>query len=65
MQPDEALYAGDADADVLGGAEAEVRTVLITHGRAIDAHVRGRAWEVVDTPVQAYALVERTIMIQK
>lgn len=65
VQPDEALYAGDADADVLGGTGAEVRTVLITHGRAIDEHVRGRAWEVVDTPVQAYALVERAIAIQK
>jgi HAD superfamily hydrolase (TIGR01509 family) len=57
LRPDEALYAGDADADVLGGAEAGVRTVLITHGREVDTAIRLRAWGVVDTPEQAYLLL--------
>lgn len=57
LQPHEALYAGDADADVLGGAEAGVRTVLILHGREAGALIAGRAWQCVDTPGQAYALI--------
>jgi len=54
----EALYAGDADADVLGGASAGVRTVLVRHGRKPEANVQRQAWSVVDTPVHAYALIE-------
>jgi HAD superfamily hydrolase (TIGR01509 family) len=56
LRPREALYAGDADADVLGGAEAGVLTVLITHGREVEPGIRRRAWRVVDTPEQAYRL---------
>ena len=61
VQPDEALYSGDADADVLGGAEAGVRTVLIRHGREAEAFIMNQAWRVVNTPVQAYELIEMTI----
>lgn len=61
LRPDEALYAGDADADVLGGAEAGVRTVLITHGREVDTAIRLRAWQVVDKPEQAYLLLGAAI----
>lgn len=61
LRPDEALYAGDADADVLGGSEAGVPTVLITHGREIDAAIRLRAWQVVDKPEQAYLLLGAAI----
>jgi phosphoglycolate phosphatase/pyrophosphatase PpaX len=57
VQPHEALYSGDADADVLGGAEAGVRTVLIHHGREVETPIRTRAWHVVETPPQAYALI--------
>jgi len=57
VSADEVLYAGDADADVLGGAEACVRTLLIKHGRNTDAGVIGRAWRTVDTPKEAYRLV--------
>lgn len=57
LQPDEVLYAGDADADVLGGAAAGVRTILIHHGRAADAAVRSRAWRQAATPPEAYALI--------
>ncbi len=58
VQPHEVLYAGDADADVLGGAEAGVRTVLIEHGRAVETAIRGQAWRVVDTPGEAYVIIE-------
>lgn len=57
LRPEEALYAGDADADVLGGAEAGVRTVLISHGREAGAEVVRSAWRCVETPGQAYALI--------
>jgi HAD superfamily hydrolase (TIGR01549 family) len=60
LRSDEMLYAGDADADVLGGAEAGVRTVLITHGREVDAALAARAWQLVDTPERAYALLGAT-----
>ena len=52
-----ALYVGDADVDVLAGAELGLRTVLIRHGRAVAPEVAARAWRVVDTPAEAYALV--------
>jgi HAD superfamily hydrolase (TIGR01509 family) len=61
LRPDEAIYAGDADADVLGGAEAGVRTALITHGRDVDTEIRLRAWKVVDKPEQAYLLLGAAI----
>lgn len=57
VQAHEALYSGDADADVLGGAEAGVRTVLIHHGREVEPSIATRAWQVVGTPPQAYALI--------
>ena len=57
VQPHQALYSGDADADVLGGAEAGVRTVLIHHGREVETSIATRAWHVVGTPPQAYALI--------
>jgi HAD superfamily hydrolase (TIGR01509 family) len=57
VQPNQALYSGDADADVLGGAEAGVRTVLIHHGREVETSIATRAWHVVGTPPQAYALI--------
>ena len=57
LGPHEALYAGDADADVLGGSEAGVRTVLIRHGRRTEAAITLRAWHCVDTPDHAYKLI--------
>jgi pyrophosphatase PpaX len=57
MGPEHALYVGDADADVLGGAEAGVRTVLISHRRDVRPDVASLAWSVVDTPEQAYRLI--------
>jgi HAD superfamily hydrolase (TIGR01509 family) len=57
VSPSEALYAGDADADVLGGAEAGVRTILIRHGREVEIAVADKAWRHVDRPAEAYALI--------
>lgn len=62
VQPHEAIYSGDADADVLGGAEAGVRTVLIHHGREVETSITTRAWHVVGTPPQAYALIAAVLM---
>jgi HAD superfamily hydrolase (TIGR01549 family) len=62
LRPGEALYAGDADADVLGGNEAGVRTLLITHGREVDPLIEDRAWCRVDTPEQAYTLLRDKVV---
>ena len=61
VKPHEALYSGDADADVLGGDEAGVRTVLIHHGREVETSIATRAWHVVGTPPQAYALIAASL----
>ena len=60
--PADTLYAGDADADVLGGADAGVRTVLISHGREVEPHIRSKAWRYVKTPSDAYALIAETVV---
>jgi phosphoglycolate phosphatase/pyrophosphatase PpaX len=57
VAPANTLYAGDADADVLGGAEADVRTILIGHGRTVDAIVKKKAWHHVETPSEAYRFI--------
>ena len=54
---DESLFVGDADVDLLAGAELGVRTLLITHGRPVEKSLRVRAWRAVETPAEAYALV--------
>lgn len=61
VRADEAVYAGDADVDVLAGHALGVRTVLIRHGRPVGADVVERAWRVVETPREAYALVRAAI----
>lgn len=58
IQAMDALFVGDADVDVLAGAEAGVRTVLIRHGRDVDPFVIAKAWCVVETPAEAYACVQ-------
>jgi len=57
VQSDETIYLGDADADVLGGNGAGVATLLIRHRRVVETAIDVRAWQVVDTPPQAYAVV--------
>ncbi len=57
VRPEETLYVGDGDVDVLAGAEVGVRTVLIHHGREIEADIVQKAWRVVADPADAYAVV--------
>jgi len=61
--PDAALMIGDADVDVLGGAECGAETCLIRHARSIDAAVLARARHVVETPAQAYRLVRDRVRL--
>ncbi|HEY0945073.1 MAG TPA: HAD-IA family hydrolase [Opitutaceae bacterium] len=58
LQAADTLFIGDADVDVLAGWDAGVRTVLIHHGRDVDAAVLAKAWRVVKTPAEAYACVQ-------
>jgi len=53
----ETIYVGDADVDVLGGAACQVDTVLIRHGRDIEAEIRAQSWRTVNSPGEAYELV--------
>ncbi|GAB1488405.1 beta-phosphoglucomutase family hydrolase [Opitutaceae bacterium] len=59
----ETLYIGDADVDVMAGAELGVPVILIRHGRVIEAPVAAKAWVVVDTPAEAYAIIRQTVGI--
>jgi HAD superfamily hydrolase (TIGR01509 family) len=54
---EQALFVGDADVDVLAGAECGVRTLLICHDRNVSRVIRAKAWRAVATPAEAYALV--------
>ena len=54
---EQALFVGDADVDVLAGAELGVRTLLISHDRVVDPAVQAKAWRAVKTPAEAYAIV--------
>ena len=59
--PDETLFVGDADVDVLGGTAAGVATLLIRNGRTVDATVAARAWLTVETPAEALEVVRRSL----
>jgi HAD superfamily hydrolase (TIGR01509 family) len=61
IAPGEALFVGDADVDVLGGADCGVETILIRHTRAVAPEISARAWRAVSAPADAYALVQRRI----
>jgi len=61
VSADETLYVGDADVDVLAGAEVGVRTVLIRHGREIEPTIAAKAWQVVVSPFEAYAIVQAAV----
>jgi len=53
----QAVFVGDADVDVLGGAACDVDTLLICHGRQIDREVSAKAWHSVASPHDAYRVV--------
>ena len=57
VAPEEAIFLGDADGDVLGGHAAGVHTIFIHHGRTAPAHIHSRAAEVVARPSEVYAAV--------
>ncbi|HWA86319.1 MAG TPA: HAD-IA family hydrolase [Opitutus sp.] len=61
----ETLFVGDADVDVLAGAAIGVRTLLIHHGRPLDATVRAKAWRVAVSPSEAYAIVRGELPPQR
>jgi HAD superfamily hydrolase (TIGR01509 family) len=61
VQPDETLFVGDADVDVLGGVACGVDTVLIHHARQIEAQVRAKTWQNVATPREALELILRIL----
>ena len=50
----EALYLGDADVDVTGGAGAGVDTILIQHARIATPEISAQAWCLVGSPFEAY-----------
>ena len=58
-RPCEAVFMGDADADVVGGHAAGVHTIFLHHGRPAPAHIHAKASEVFRDPWEAYAALER------
>ena len=57
VPPAETIFVGDADVDVLGGVACKVDTVLIRHGREIEADIQAKSWRTVVSPVEAYEIV--------
>lgn len=63
MTREQSLFVGDADVDILAGAECGVRSLLITHDRPVAAEVRAKAWRTVVTPAEAYAIVRAELKV--
>lgn len=59
LTPVHTVFIGDADVDVLGGADLGIDTLLITHGRALEPEIERRAVGIVATPAEAYAWARR------
>ena len=57
VSAEEALFVGDADVDVLGGAACGVDTLLIRHTREVELHVASKSWRTVASPPEAFELV--------
>lgn len=57
VQPQEALFVGDADVDVLGGVACGVNTLLIRHARTIAGDITAKSWRTVASPAEAFAVV--------
>ena len=64
VRPDETLFVGDADVDVLGGVAAGVGTVLIEHDRVVDPEIRAQSWQTVDSPEAAFAMLLQWVVAQ-
>jgi HAD superfamily hydrolase (TIGR01549 family) len=54
---DDAVFVGDAEVDLMAGAEVDVRTMLITHGLEVNPALQGRAWRIVRNPAEAYSFL--------
>jgi pyrophosphatase PpaX len=61
VTPEETLFVGDADVDVLGGRACGVDTILIRHAREIAAEIASQSWQTVTTPAEAFELVVKSI----
>lgn len=59
--PEETLFIGDADVDVLGGFAAGVRSILICGEREVGAAIRAKSWQTVVTPREALDLACRCV----
>jgi HAD superfamily hydrolase (TIGR01509 family) len=57
VTPEETLFVGDADVDVLGGVGCGVDTLLIRHNRDVEIHISAKSWRIVTSPKEAFALV--------
>ncbi|MSU49846.1 MAG: HAD family hydrolase [Opitutus sp.] len=57
LKPEEMLFVGDADVDVLGGDACGVNTLLIRHTRTIEPGISARAWRTVASAPDAYEIV--------
>lgn len=61
VTPEDTLFVGDADVDVLGGVACQVDTILIRHNRSVEAHITAQTWQMVVSPSEAYALVSTRV----
>ena len=57
VKPEETLFVGDADVDVLGGVGCGVDTLLIRHDREVELHIESQSWRTVASPHEAYEVV--------
>lgn len=64
VRPEQAVYVGDADVDVLGGRACGVDTILIRHAREIADDILTQSWHHVTTPAEAFDLVVRCLAVQ-
>jgi len=57
VRPEETLFVGDADVDVLGGVGCGVDTLLIRHARQVELHIASKSWRTVTSPHEAFQVV--------
>lgn len=57
VKPQETLFVGDADVDVLGGVGCGVDTLLIRHAREVELHIASQSWRSVASPREAFDVV--------
>ena len=57
VKPEETLFVGDADVDVLGGVGCGVDTLLIRHNREVELHIAAKSWRTVMSPADAFSVV--------